>query len=277
VTSARFAPDGMTVAYGGFFGSEPLRVHVVRTDSPASRQLEIDGDILDVSTRGEMAVSLGRRLVYWPREGTLAVAPLLSGGPRPIAESVQEAAFEKDGESLVVARYEGTGLVIERPKGTVVFRTDGWVSSLRLDRDGERLAFVHLPYPNDSAGGITVVDRAGKATELTTGWMDVNGVAWSPDGSEVWFSGTGARGPSEIAAVDMERRTRTVLQGPGRVVLHDLTAGGRGCCRPTGRSCRAPRARPVRVRRNERRRSGRRGEAARPKVGCGPIRSSPPR
>ncbi|NUO54338.1 MAG: serine/threonine protein kinase, partial [Polyangiaceae bacterium] len=49
IASARFAPDGMTVAYGAFFGADPLRLHVVRTDNAASRQLEIDGDVLSIS------------------------------------------------------------------------------------------------------------------------------------------------------------------------------------------------------------------------------------
>lgn len=227
VTSARFAPDGMTVAFGAFFGGEPLRVHVVRTDSPAARALEIEGDVLDVSQTGEMAVSIGRRLAPWPAEGTLGVAPLMSGAARPLIEGVQDAAFERDGETLVVARYERGRAVLERPRGTVVFETDGWISNVRVDPSGARVAFVHHPYFGDSIGGVTVLDERGQELELVTGWMDVNGLAWSKDGSEVWFSGASERGPLEIAAVDMAGRVRQVFQGPGRVVLHDIARDGR--------------------------------------------------
>ncbi len=227
IASARFAPDGMTVAYGAFFGAEPLRVHVVRTDNAASRPLEIEGDVLSISNNGEIAVSLERRLAWWPAEGTLAVAPLMSGAARPLIENVQDVAFEKDGETFVVARHEAGRVVVERPKGKTIFETDGWVSSLRIDPSGERIAFLHHPYATDSAGGVTVIDKEGKATALVEGWMDLNGLAWSKDGSEVWFSGASERGPLEIAAVGLDRQLRRVFQGPGRVVLHDIAPDGR--------------------------------------------------
>jgi Tol biopolymer transport system component len=227
VTSARFAPDGMTVAFGAFFAGEPLRVHVVRTDSPAARALEIEGDVLAVSQTGEMAVSLGRRLVPWPDVGTLGVSPLMSGAARPLLEGVQDAAFERDGETLAVARYEDGHAVLERPRGTKVFETDGWISNVRFDPSGTRVAFLNHPYFGDSIGGVTVLDERGQELELVTGWMDVNGLAWSPDGSEVWFSGASERGPLEIAAVDMAGRVRQVFQGPGRLVLQDIAPDGR--------------------------------------------------
>jgi hypothetical protein len=120
VASARFAPDGANVVFGAFFGDEPLRMHVVRTDNPAARSLDIEGDVLAVSQRGEVAVSLSRRMAWWPAEGTLAVAPLLSGTPRPVRDDVLAADYDVSGE-LVIASRAGATVHLERPPGTTIF------------------------------------------------------------------------------------------------------------------------------------------------------------
>jgi serine/threonine protein kinase len=227
IASARFTPDGHSVVFGAFFGGDALRVHTLRTESPAMLPLDVAGDVLAVSSQGEMAVSLGRRLAPWPAEGTLARSPLLGGAPREIATDVLDADFERDGEDLVVVRRTGEKTTIERPLGHVVYSTAGSISHLRVDRRSGRVAFFLHPYALDTMGKVALLDEAGGVTELSETFMDLNGLAWSPAGTEVWFSGAPAAGPFELAAVDLEGHRRRLFQGPGRVVLHDVAPDGR--------------------------------------------------
>ncbi len=227
ITSARFTPDGHNVVFGALYGGDTLRIHTVRTENPVTLAVDIAGDVLAVSSHGEMAVSLGRRLVPWPAEGTLARAPLLGGAARPLQDDVFDADFESGGEDLIVARRVGEETRIERPLGNVVFRTRGWVSHLRLDPSGTRIAFFLHPFPNDTQGRVAVLEKDGSMRELGDLFLDLNGLAWAPGGREIWFSGASQQGPFEIAAIDLEGRGRLLFQGPGRVVLHDVARDGR--------------------------------------------------
>ena len=227
ITSARFTSDGHNVVFGAAFGNDALRVHTVRTETPATLALDISGDVLAVSKAGEMAVSLGRRLVPWPGEGTLARSPLLGGAPRALLEGVQDADFEASGDELIITRRIAGKMRVERPSGTVVFETDGWLSHIRLDPNGERLAFFLHPLWNDTQGKVAVLERDRTLRVLSETFMDLNGLAWTAGSSEIWFSGAAPRGPFEIAAVTLDGKRRRVFQGPGRVVLHDISSDGR--------------------------------------------------
>jgi hypothetical protein len=69
VRAARFAPDGRTIVYGASWNGPPVRVHLVRTDSPETTPLPLPpGELLAVSKRGEVAVSLGHSY-YSPHLG----------------------------------------------------------------------------------------------------------------------------------------------------------------------------------------------------------------
>jgi hypothetical protein len=227
IISARFTSDGHSVVFGAAFGDDTLRVHTLRTDTPMPLALDLAGDVLAVSSRGELAVSLGRRLLPVPRHGTLARAPLVGGAARPLLEHVQDADFEADGEELIVSRQVAGKMQLERPVGTVIYQTEGWLSHLRREPLGERLALVVHPFWNDTQGRVAVIEKDGTARMLSETFMDLNGLAWSADGREIHFSGAPLRGPFEIAAVDLDGKRRRLFQGPGRVVLHDIARDGR--------------------------------------------------
>jgi eukaryotic-like serine/threonine-protein kinase len=74
-----------------------------------------------------------------------------------------------------------------------------------------------------------VVDRAGKRTTLSGGWISVRGLAWTADGSEVWF-GASRGGPNAsdgLYAVTPAGQVRSLLPGPTRYKLFDVAADGR--------------------------------------------------
>jgi len=221
VMTARFAPDGQTVAYGAAWEGSPTEVFTVRLDSPESRSLGLAGaDVLSISSSGEMAISLGRRFLFgWESTGTLARVPLGGGAPREVLENVQDADWAPDGSRLAVVRDVGGHRRLEFPPGTVLYETAGWISHARVSPDGTRIAFVDHPLRGDNVGRITVVDLQKSRKVLAP--FGSNGLAWSPGGDEIWSGGQG------IGAVDLSGRSRRVWRVPGILVVHDISRDGR--------------------------------------------------
>jgi hypothetical protein len=64
---------------------------------------------------------------------------------------------------------------------------------------------------------------------LWDGWNSVRGLAWSADGTEVWFTATrgASEGSDSLYAVTPDGRQRVVLTGPNRVKLYDIAPDGR--------------------------------------------------
>lgn len=224
ILSARFAPDGQTVVYGAAWEGNPIEVFATRPESPVSRSLGLpSADILSVSSGGELAISLGRRFVQgWESAGTLAQLPLDGGAPREVLEGVQEADWAPDGKSLAVVRRVGDSRRLEFPIGKVLYQTAGWISHPRVSPDGKLVAFHDHPLRGDNEGRLMVVDTSGK--NRLNGPPAGTGLAWSPRGNEIWF--TGAR-ESALQAVTLSGKTRAVADFPGGVTLHDIARDGR--------------------------------------------------
>jgi WD40 repeat protein len=227
--SARFAPDGETIVYSAAWDGDPVRLFMTRLDTPDSTPLSLpDAHLLSVSPSGELAVSLGHRFDGFMGEGTLARAPLVGGGARPVLEKVREADWAPDGSGLaVVRRVEGRER-LEFPIGTVLYQTTGWISHIRFSPRGNRIAFADHPIWSDDFGRVAVVDLAGHTTELTPfSGQSVRGVAWSPSGDEVWYTTQESGGVNAIRAVDMNKRRRTLFSALAHLVLYDVSRSGR--------------------------------------------------
>jgi eukaryotic-like serine/threonine-protein kinase len=230
IRDARFTPDGESVIYSAAWEGNPLRIFMTRTDSQESVRLSLpDARLLSISRTGEMAVSLHHTYEGWMGSGTLARSSVLGSAPRALAENIREADWSGDGELAVVRRANGLEQ-LEFPIGRVVYRTSGFISDIRISPSGDRIAFTDHPLFADDAGGVSIVDRAGKRTALAEGFISVRGVAWSPNGKEVWFTGTRA-GQAEmrdaIFAVTLDGRQRVVWSGPSFLKLYDVAPDGR--------------------------------------------------
>jgi sugar lactone lactonase YvrE len=92
---------------------------------------------------------------------------------------------------------------------------------------GDRIAFLDHPIRNDDGGSVVVVDLAGKPTEVSKGWSTAEGLAWSRDGSEVWFSATRESAARAVYAVSLSGRERLVLPTPRTLTLDDIAGDGR--------------------------------------------------
>ena len=225
---ARFMPDGQSVVYGASLEGRPLELMWYLPGSPESRSLGTVGtDLFAVSSTGELAVSLRTRFLGgFITTGTLARMPMGGGAARELLEDVREAEWDPEGRQLAVVR-EVRGMVrIEFPIGRVLFETTGWVSHVRFAPDGSHLAFLSHPLRGDDLGQVTIVDRTGETKTLTRDFSSTRGIAWTPDGSEIWFSGAEIGAGRNIFAVTRSGSTRKVLSVPGASDIMDISRTG---------------------------------------------------
>jgi hypothetical protein len=222
VKAARFAADGGTLVYSATWDGGRADVFQGRLDSPDARAAGFPDALLQGVAAGEMAL-----LQQGPGGSAFGRVPLAGGALRVIAENVYAADWSRDGGQLALVRLGGPRLQLEFPLDRVVYETAGNVTWPRISPRGDAVAFVDHPFPRDDRGAIALVDRAGRRTVLADGWSSAQGLAWSPDGSEVWFTAarTGAR--SQLHAVDRAGRLRLVTTAPARLVLHDIAPDGR--------------------------------------------------
>ena len=220
IFSARFAPDGQTIAYGAAWDGRALDIYSARLDSPESRPLGLPpADVLSISKTGEMAISLNRHfLAGYESTGTLARVSLGGGAPRPILENVQDADWAPDGQTLAVAHQIGNLQRLEYPIGKTIYTAPGWVSNVRVSPDGRLVAFIDHPTRGDNDGKLKIVDAEGKVR--VEGPAANLGVAWSPKGDEVWSS-------APLAVTNLSGKTRQPYDSPGVDILHDVSKDGR--------------------------------------------------
>ena len=191
VSFARFAPDGRTIIYAANWEGGPLEIYSTQLGSPESRPLGLRADLQAVSRNGEMAVLLDQP----GRDSVLARVPIGGGAPREVLENVRSADWGPDGESLAVLRTEGGRDRLEFPIGRVLYKARGWLSNVSVSPEGDRVAFFEHPVAIDNRGDVVVVDLKGTRTTISSGWEDLFGAHWTPDGREVWFSASaGAEG-----------------------------------------------------------------------------------
>jgi Tol biopolymer transport system component/predicted Ser/Thr protein kinase len=230
IRSARFAPDGQTILYSAAWQGNPVETFSARQGMVESRSLGLGrAELMAISSRGEMALSLGSHPVgTWINVGTLARAPLAGGAPRPVVEDVEWADWSPDGNSLAVVRNVGGRDRLEYPIGKVLYETSGgWISYPRVSPKGDFVAFMDHPNQGDDGGLVAVVDVSGHKRELTREWYGTQGLAWSPDGKEVWFTASELGLFHYITAVDLAGKHRLVTRVPGSLVIFDIWRDGR--------------------------------------------------
>jgi len=229
VFSARFAPDGHNVIYSASWDGAPIEIFSNDLKIPGARSIGIPAShLLAVSSTGEMAVLQALHLPFmFTFRGTLGQVPLTGGSPRQIAEDVEGADWSPDGKMLAIVRDVGGKQRLEYPVGHILYETDAWISHMRVSPKGNEIAFLDHTTHDDDRGVVSVVDMAGKKKVLSTGWESEEGLAWSPNGSEVWFSATQAGLQRRIYAVDLEGHLRPAFRSPGGVTLQDISSDGR--------------------------------------------------
>ncbi|RKH07369.1 serine/threonine-protein kinase [Corallococcus carmarthensis] len=227
VLNARFSADGHTLLYGAAWEGGRAELYSARTERPLSQPLGQHADVLAASSRGELAVLLEPRFFDADHgSGTLGLMPLAGGAPRAVLDGVLEADWGSGDGPLAVVRRVGDTFRLEQPPGTVRFESQGWISHARVSPDGARIAFLFHAHPKDDRGGVWVLEKDGPPRELSADWASTRGLAWAPDGREVWFTASRTGADSELFAVDLRGTLRPVDRIAGRMVLHDISHEG---------------------------------------------------
>jgi eukaryotic-like serine/threonine-protein kinase len=229
VYSARFAPGFHSVVYGAAWGGRQLQLFSTVGDSLLAQPLNIvDANLLAISKTGEMALALrGVHMQHLVVEGgTLARAPLAGGSPREILEDVRWADWDAKGELAVVHHAEDRDR-IEYPIGHVLYQSSGWISHMRLSPQEDAIAFIDHPSLWDDRGLICRMDLSGHVTTLTREWDSADGLAWSANGKEIWFTAAENGYTRALRAVDSSQHIRTVLRIPAGLTLQDIAPDGR--------------------------------------------------
>jgi Tol biopolymer transport system component len=222
IPSAKFSPDGQTVVFSAQWASEPTNIFSMRPGNREYRPLDLpEGRILSISSTGDMAILLGPTTNG--TAGTLARVPLSGGAPREILENVNDADWSPDGSTLAVSRTVGGKNRIEYPIGSVRYENDGRPPQLlRVSPKGDLIAF----FEQDKDVGdytVTVLDMKGGKRALSRGWQALGGLAWSPNGSEIWFGGAKAGGEPALRAVTLGGKERMVVETPASMLVDDIT------------------------------------------------------
>ncbi len=112
---------------------------------------------------------------------------------------------------------------LEWPPGRVVAASRDMFRAVRVR--GDRVAWFQERGDTVENGALVVASRDGTLREIrdVTGFT---GMAWGPSGTELWVS-TARDGQSQVEAVDLSGRARTLLTHAGRLEIQDVEATGR--------------------------------------------------
>lgn len=124
------------------------------------------------------------------------------------------------GDARVVIRV-GSGIELD---GRRIVEPSGRVFWMRASPDGTQVAAISH---DNGLHSVMLVDRSGKKTLLVRSWKSIEGLAWRPDGREIWFTGNRLGTVNALHAVDLAGTVREVFRTPATIVLHDIDKTGR--------------------------------------------------
>jgi eukaryotic-like serine/threonine-protein kinase len=229
VGGSLFAPDGQTIVFSAAWEGKPFEVFINRPESPESRPFGLAAaEVLAISKTGEMAVSLNRhQTLPFIRTGRLARISIAGGAPRDILDDVQCADWSPDGRDLAIVREAGVKTRLEYPIGKVLYETTGWISHPRVSPGGDLVAFLDHPVLRDDGGSVAIVDRSGKTRTLSPVYATALGLAWRPNGNEIWYTAVEGGSNRAVHAVTLAGKSRLVGRVPGVSTIRDISKDGR--------------------------------------------------
>ncbi len=229
VYAARFVPNAQSIIYSAAWDGKPVHVFSTVGNSLLSQPLQLtDANLLSVSRNNELALALGG--VHSGQletvSGMLARAPLAGGSPRELLSDVRWADWDAEDKLAVVHYVEGQ-CRIEYPIGNVLYQSGGWISNIRFSPRGDQIAFMDHPALWDNRGTVRVADLAGHVQTLSQEWDSESGLAWRPDGKEIWFTAAKKGMNLNLLAVNLSGKLRTLLDLPVAITLEDVATDGR--------------------------------------------------
>jgi DNA-binding winged helix-turn-helix (wHTH) protein/WD40 repeat protein len=225
IWGARFAPDGRTILYTANWDEGPRRLFLTNPVSPESRSLGFDGSrLVSVSRTGELALMSfdGTAPITG---GELSRVRMNGGAPSPVERNVMSADWSVDGRLAIVRAIDGANQ-LEYPVGTVIHKTSGWISSVRVSPRGDRIAFIEHPVRHDNRGTVKLADATRTVRSLSKEWADAGGIAWQPSQDEIWVTASRDNTPKSLWAITSSGKARPVAQNAGVLTLRDIAPDG---------------------------------------------------
>jgi eukaryotic-like serine/threonine-protein kinase len=231
LSDARFTPDGASVVYSSGPTSNKWTLYTQRIGTRVPQSLGINNALpLSVSATGKLALltSTDSDPHFETEKATGILAETVLGGdaPRELMTNVGAAEWSPDGQLAVVRQVNGRTR-LEFPVGKVLYENTGWISSPRFSPKGDLIAFLDHPISPDDRGNVVVVDLNGRARALSGFWESERGLAWTPNGEEVWFAATRSGVARSLYAVNLNGEERRVLSVAGGLSLEDISRDGR--------------------------------------------------
>jgi len=227
ISNARFAKDGQTVVYSAQWNTDPLQVYSVRTEFPQSTKVDLpSAALLALSTNGDLELTVDSVNESWFMYGTMAQAQMVGGTPRVQQKEVIAADYVPDGKTLAIVRRANRKVQLEYPVGNMIYTTSGYLDYMRISPSGKEVAFLEHPVYGDDRGWVSIVDAAGNHRQLTREFSTAEGLAWSRDGKEVWFTAADST-DRQLFGVSLTGKQRAILTTPQNTRLLDIAADGR--------------------------------------------------
>ncbi|HTT19170.1 MAG TPA: protein kinase [Candidatus Sulfotelmatobacter sp.] len=229
IYSARFTPDGQSIVYGAAWNNKAVQLFTTVGNSLLSQPLGFTNAVLlGISRTNDLALLTGG----WHTgqletiNGMLASAPLAGGGAKELLSDVRWADWDAQGGLAIVHHVDGQSR-LEYPIGNVLYQSAGWISNIRISPAGDVIAFMDHPALWDNLGVVSMVDLKGRARTLCGGWENESGLAWRPDGKEIWFTSAAKGSNLNLMAVNLSGKVRTLMNAPIGIVLQDISSDGR--------------------------------------------------
>jgi serine/threonine protein kinase len=228
ISSARFHPNG-TIVYGATMETGNPRLFQTWPGRPESQSLDLGPyKALDV-----MSISGDGRMLVIDKDSTLLEAPFIGGAPHKLRRDVEWADWAPDGIACGLV-YDVSGkdrldlfrvcADAGRGPGRPLYETTGEIGDARFSPKENLIAFLEHPIQDDPRGWVAVVDLNGNKRTLSSEYLNVHGLAWSPGGEEIFFTAARAGHARALFAVTPSGKERLVLKAPGSLWVHDVSA-----------------------------------------------------
>ena len=99
------------------------------------------------------------------------------------------------------------------------------MSHVRFSPSGKFLAVAdHVPNGDD--GRVVIIDTRGNRKATSSFYSSVEGLAWSPNGKEVWFSAVPGGAARSIYALDFSGRSASSTAPRAGLTVQDISRNG---------------------------------------------------
>jgi len=239
IRAARFRPDGANVVYEATWEGSSAGLFESSVDQAEYYPLRSSGaQLLAVSPSSTLAILLNPQFSgAFLQSGTLAVQGLYEDKPRVITQNVGWADWGPDGSTLyytVSGRNKAFWIEsysLETQQTRRIYPTGDtppqWYSHIRVSPRGDWLAFEqHQGLGPELGGQVVIVKLSGAKATLSRHFDSIAGLAWEPEGKEVWFTAADKGLLRSIHALAKSGRERAVYQAAVALTLQDVSKAG---------------------------------------------------